>query len=396
MRRILLTSLLIFLACGAAGAQELKDIEEAYLKIVRKVRPCVVAVTVSKTASRREGGRVITNVSTTQFSGIVVSDKGHIATIGKGVKGASRIIVETVKGDSHEAELVGVDDRHNVGIIKVKNLQNWTAVPAEFGDSGKLEVGSLTVIIGCPSGLKHSVVYGNVSGLGRTLVTPKTFYTNMIQLSNPVSHSDPGGLIANSEGKLVGMVSPAFMKTPSFRRVEELIEALNKKIADLSSQLARVKKPREKDERKPRTPRDEVKRGMIRQPLSPDLYDPALSQGINFAIPGNAVKQVCDRIIHKKKVAWLGVRVRALYPPEKQHFKLETGLFVLQVVPGSPAAKGGMKSRDIIVRVGENAIGETEKLRIAIQDIGVDGELKLTIFRKKKEIEAKVKLGELK
>ena len=396
MRRIILTIAAFLLAFGVAGAQELKDVEEAYLKIVRKVRPTVVSVTVVKSSSRTVGqNRQQVDISSTQFSGTVVTKEGHIATIGKGVKGASSIYVETLKGARHAAELVGIDERANVGIIKVKDTANWDVKPVEFGDSTKLEVGSLTVIVGCPNGLKHSVVYGNVSGLGRTLVSSMTYYTDMIQLSNPVSHSDPGGLVVNSEGKFVGMVSPAFIKTPSFRRVEELIDALNRKMANMAERLARIKEQEKKDERKPAIPGKRVKDDILK-PLAPDLYDPALSQGINFAIPGNLVKQVCDRIIRGKKQPWLGVLVREIEAPEKHQLNLKTGLYVLQVIPNSPAAKGGLRSRDIIVRLGGTPVKRVENLRDIILNSEVGAGLKLSVFRRKQELEISVKLGERK
>jgi S1-C subfamily serine protease len=397
VRRILLAAISVLLACGALGAQELKDIEAAYLKIVRKVRPSVVAVTVVKESRKREGGRVVARIATTQFSGVVVSQEGHIATIAKGVKDASRIYIDTLQGSRHSAELVGVDDRHNVGIIKVKDLARWKPTPIEFGDSADLEVGSLTVIVGCPSGLKHSVVYGNVSGLNRTLVSSSKYYTGMIQLSNPVSHSNPGGLVANSEGKLVGMISPAFIKTPSFRRVEELIDALNEKLLDLSEKMAREKQEdKEKEERKPTTPSKAARDRLKRRRLTPDLYDPALSQGINFAIPGNSVKEVCDRIVKGKKQPWLGVLVRELTAPEKAQFGLQAGLFVLHLVPKGPAVQGGLEIRDIITGVGGKPIEGVEKFRSTIQNSVVGAELKLTVYRKGKKSELKIKLGKRK
>jgi hypothetical protein len=189
------------------------------------------------------------------------------------------------------------------------------------------------------------------------------------------------------------MVSPAFIKTPSFRRVEELIDALNRKIEDLTEKLAGMKKKRGTEERKPRTPDERIKKGMIRQPLPQDLYDPALSQGINFAIPGSHVKQVCDRIIHDKHQAYLGVLVRELTQAEKEQLKLKQGIYVLQVVPNSPAAKGGLESNDIIVQVGDKTASNVETFRAVIEKSSVGDELKLTLYRRKKEVQVSAKLG---
>lgn len=397
MRRTFLVFLSAALLCGIARAQDLKQIEEAYLEIVRKVRPSVVAVTVMKSTTNQEGNRRVNRVSSTQFSGVVVSDEGHIATIAMAVKGANVVYVETLEGTRHRAQVVGVDERANVGIVQVTGAGKLKAQPVEFGDSGKLEVGSLTVVVGCPSGLKHSVVYGNVSGLGRTLVSARTYYTDMIQLSNPVSHSDPGGLVASSEGKLVGMVSPAFIKTPSFRRVEELIDALNRKMEEMQERLEKVKQEeKQPDQRQPRIPPKKTRDKMIRPELPPDLYDPALSQGINFAIPGNLVKEVCDRIIKGKKQPWVGVLVRVLTPVEKEQYGLKSGLHVLQVIPESPADKGGLKDLDVIVRFDGVLLDNVEGFRDAILGSSVNDEITLKIFRKKQELDVKLKLGERK
>jgi S1-C subfamily serine protease len=217
----------------------------------------------------------------------------------------------------------------------------------------------------------------------------------MVQMSNPVSHSDPGGLVANSEGRLVGMISPAFIKTPSFRRVEELIDALNRKMAELAERVAKAKEKKPGDERRPRLPRDEVKKGITRRQLPPDMYDPALSQGINFAIPGNTLKQVCDRIIHKKKQPWVGVLVRPLMPPEEAQYGVK-GIFILQVVPNSPASNSGLRSNDIIMTAGGKELRSGDDFRGVIEDTGVGGELKLAVYRKKNEMEIKITLGERK
>lgn len=391
MRRMFLAITAVFLAWGVAGAQGLKRVEDAYLKIVRKVRPSVVAVTISKASTERGKGILVTQVSTTQFSGVVVTKEGHIATIARGITDTDSISVETHDGKRREAELVGVDDQCNVGIIKIKDVEGLELAPVEFWDSSKLEVGSLIVVVGCPSGLKHSVVYGNVSGLNRALVSPLAYYSGMIQLSSPVSHSDPGGLVANSEGKLVGMVSPAFIKMPSFRRVEELIDALKRKLISIAPSVAKEVK-----DKPPQTVPPKVEKA-IRPKLPPEgLYDPALSKGINFAIPGNAVKRACEKIIHKKRPPWLGVNVRELDATEKAQLKLKNGLVVREVVKNSPASQAGLAPKDIILRAGEKTADSVETFRDIIWSTGVEGELSLSVFRKKKELQVKIKLAERK
>jgi len=392
MRKLLIIAFLTAAFLGTALAQELKDIERAYLKVVRKVKPaCVYLQVIRESSVKDKFGSTDTIISATNFSGIVVTRDGHVATIARGVKDAKKIYAVSVEGRRCEAELVGVDEKADIGIIRIKKIEGWDAVPVEFGDSDKLEAGCLAVIVGSPCGLKHTVVYGNVSGLNRTLVSENTFYTEMIQIACPLSQADPGGLIADSEGKLIGMVSPAFIKTAAFKRVEMLIDSLNRQISSLMDQLAALKRKTPGNQRQPSTPkRDRITRASA----AGELYDPALSQGINFAIPVNAIKIVCDRIIRGKKQPYVGVSVRELVAPEKNQLKLESGLFVLQVVPNSPAAKSGLKRNDIILASGDRKISSVQIFRDVISSHAVGQEMKLTVFRKQEKVDVTLKLEE--
>ena len=80
MRRILVATIVVLLAFGVVGAQDLKEIEEAYLKVVRKVRSSVVAVTVVKMMEEAVAG---SRLSLTRPTGIIApaADAAIIETI---------------------------------------------------------------------------------------------------------------------------------------------------------------------------------------------------------------------------------------------------------------------------------------------------------------------------
>jgi S1-C subfamily serine protease len=401
--KIALVSILTLAFCTVAYSQDLKEIEKAYLKIVRQVRPSVVAISVVKTQTVREKDIVVSKVVTASFSGVIISKEGHIVTIGRGVEGAKDIVVETDKNQKYKAEFLGTDPLTNLAVVKV-DAPDLT--PIELGDSSKLEVGSFIVTVGNPCGLKHSVAFGNVSGLNRSLVLASpgegegaslrqqraTLYTNMIQISTPVSHNDPGGLVANSEGKLVGIISPAYAKTPAFRRVEELITLLEARLKELERKVELVKKADEKEQ--PPEPQRAVIRVLTSRILPADLFDPAMSQGINFAIPSSEVKEACDRIINKKKVAWLGVTVENLTPAELSQIDLRSGIVLTGVVKDGPADNAGLKEFDIITELDGKSVADIEAFRHEILNSEVGRTVKLTVLRKTEKIEVNATLGE--
>jgi len=388
--------------CAVARSQDLKEIEKGYLKIVREVRPSVVAVSVVKTQTVREKEVVVSKEVSASFSGVIISKEGHIVTIGRGVEGAKDITVETDKNEKYKAEFLGTDPVTNLAVIKV-DASGLT--PAEIGDSSKLEVGSFIVTVGNPCGLKHSVAFGNVSGLGRSLVLASVpegegilarrramLYTNMIQISTPVSHNDPGGLVANSEGKLVGIISPAYAKTPAFRQVEELINSLEAQLKELERKFEQSRKPGEKEQ--PPEQRQAIIQILTGRILPAELFDPAMSQGINFAIPSADVKSACDRIINKKKVAWLGVTVENLTPPLLSQLDLRSGIIATGVVKGGPAESAGLKEKDVITELDGNRVVDIESFRHEILNSEVGTKVKLSLLRKGEKIEVDVTLGE--
>ncbi|MFH1421702.1 MAG: trypsin-like peptidase domain-containing protein [Planctomycetota bacterium] len=400
--KAIILSIVIFMYPVISYSQDLKELEEAYLKVVRKVKPSVVAISTIKVQTIMEKGVVVSKIAQVSLSGVIITDKGHIVTIARGVEGARSILVETCDGDAYEAEFLGSDSLTNLAVIKIgaENL-----VPCEFGDSSKLETGSLIITVGHPCGLRNSVSYGNVSGVERSLsqmpcseekppvpCQQNTAYTNMIQLSTPVSHNDPGGLVANSEGKMIGIISPAYVKTPAFKQVEELIKLLESQLQELERKFELLKRIKESD--LALEPDADVIKLLTGKILPPELFDPAMSQGINFAISSNDVKAASDRIIHKKKMPWVGITIENLTPAELTQLDIQSGVVVRMVVDDSPAKESGLREFDIITALDNKLIANTESFRHEIISSDVNRKIKLSVVRKLKKTELELTLRE--
>jgi serine protease Do len=111
-------------------------------------------------------------------------------------------------------------------------------------------------------------------------------------------------------------------------------------------------------------------------------------QGIGFAIPTNIVKDVMDTILkHGRMIrGWLGVSVQEVTPQIAAEFGLKKpgGALIVEVSPGSPAAKGGLRRGDIVVRYRDEEIKEATALRNLIADTPINKKVILTVWRDKK------------
>src|SRR5256714_6154901 len=164
--------------------------------------------------------------------------------------------------------------------------------PATFADSSKLRVGDLAMAIGNPLGLQSSVTQGIVSALGRQEPEGNgVVLQNAIQTSAPINPANSGGALVNFRGSVIGIPT----------------------LAAADPQLG------------------------------------GAAAGIGFAIPSNTVKSIATQIIQHGHVVssgrpYLGIQVG----------DTGNGVYVGSVSAGSPAAKAGLKARDVIVAIDGN------------------------------------------
>ncbi len=137
-------------------------------------------------------------------SGVIIdAEKGYILTNAHVVENADEINVTLLDQRSFLAKVVGTDRGSDVAVIQV-DADNLTAMPA--GDSAELEVGDYVVAIGNPFGLQHTVTAGIVSALGRSGLN-REGYQDFIQTDAPINPGNSGGALVNLHGELVGINS---------------------------------------------------------------------------------------------------------------------------------------------------------------------------------------------
>jgi S1-C subfamily serine protease len=272
-----------------AGRGAIND--EPVIAAYQKVSPAVVFITNIGSSSgsqlRLFGGNAPQQTAT--GSGFVIDDQGHILTNNHVVDGASRLEVTLTDGSSVEAKVVGTDPGSDLAVIQIDVPKDKLTV-ANLGDSDQLRVGELAIAIGNPFGLDHTVTVGVLSSLGRNYPSASgRMIANMIQTDAAINPGNSGGPLLNANGDVIGINTAIESQTGG-------------------------------------------------------------SVGIGFAVPINTAKQFLPQMLKGQNIqhAWLGIAGQAINSNIADQLKLtvKEGVYVVNVVADSPAAKAGVKGAD--------------------------------------------------
>jgi serine protease Do len=266
-------------------------------------------------------------------SGFIISKDGYVMTNYHVVKDADEIIVRLSDRRELKGEVIGVDQRSDVALLKIEA----TGLPVvKIGKSSELEVGEWVLAIGSPFGFDHSATAGIVSAKGRSL--PRENYVPFIQTDVAINPGNSGGPLFNQEGEVVGVNSQIYSRTGGYMGLSFAIPV--EVAMDVADQLKTAGK---------------VKRG------------------------------------------WLGVLIQDVTLDLAESFGMEhpRGALVAKVLPDSPALKAGIQVGDIIVKFDNKDIRDSASLPPIVGSSKVGVPLPTVIIRGGREKTLKVKLGEL-
>ena len=182
------------------------------IEIFEKAEPGVVRVNIQRNQTENESGGGV-------GSGFVFDNQGHIITNAHVIKDATKTVVTFLDGRSYNAEIVGIDEYTDIGVIKV-NADLKLLHPLSLGDSSNLQVGEPITAIGNPFGLSGSMTSGIISQMGRLLPSNSGYsIPDVIQTDAAINPGNSGGPLLNMRGDIVGINTAIQSSTGEFTGV---------------------------------------------------------------------------------------------------------------------------------------------------------------------------------
>ena len=266
-------------------------------------------------------------------SGSIIDSKGYILTNHHVVGEADRILVILYDGTEKEAKLVGTDPETDIAVVKIEG-NGLPVLP--MGNSDEILVGEDVIAVGNPFGLIQTVTYGIISAKGRSNVGINE-YENFIQTDAAINPGNSGGPLVSLRGEIIGVNSAIFTRSGGY-------------------------------------------------------------QGIGFAVPINMARKIMRDLIDKGTVSrgWLGVGIQNVSHDLAQAFQLDNtkGSLITGVMPDTPAKKAGMRKGDVVIRINEKSIRDSNHLRNEIANAGAFADIEIELIRDGKSVIIQLKLDE--
>ncbi len=283
---------------------------------------------------RRQGGGSQDRRVTSLGSGFIISQTGLVVTNNHVIEEADEITVILHDDRRLPAEVVGRDPKTDLALLKVKAGRPLVAVP--FGESDRVRVGDRVLAIGNPFGLGNTVTAGIISARGRDIRAGP--YDDFLQTDAPINRGNSGGPLFNLAGEVIGVNTAIF--SPSGGSV-----------------------------------------------------------GIGFAVPAALAQPVLDQLkeFGRTRRGWLGVRIQTVTDDIAESLGLSDadGALVADVISDSPAAKGGIKIGDVILKFDGKPIDSMRALPRIVAGTDIDRTVPVQVSRRGQRLSLKVTVGQL-
>ncbi|MBE8967939.1 trypsin-like peptidase domain-containing protein [Nostocales cyanobacterium LEGE 12452] len=276
-------------------------------------------------------------------SGFIIDKSGLVLTNAHVVDKADKVTVRLKDGRTFEGKVQGIDEVTDLAVVKINAGNDLPVAP--LGSSTNVQVGDWAIAVGNPLGFDNTVTLGIVSTLKRSSaqvgISDKRL--DFIQTDAAINPGNSGGPLLNGQGEVIG----------------------------------------------------------INTAIRPD------AMGIGFAIPIDKAKAIAAQLQRDGKVAhpYLGVQMLTLTPDLAKQNNTDpnspiqipeiNGVFVMRVVPNSPAASAGIRRGDVILQVDGKAITSAEQLQNVVEDSRLGQVLQVKVQRGNKTEQLSIRTAEL-
>jgi Do/DeqQ family serine protease len=329
----------------SAPAGPASGVANGYALAARRAAPAVVSVTATKVARKNPhaddprfkfffgDGGLAPQQQVGLGSAVIVAPEGYLLTNHHVVEDATDIEVQLADGRTARAKLVGSDAETDIALLKIE-LDKLPVIA--LGDVRALSVGDAVLAIGNPFNVGQTVTAGIVSALDRKQ-TGSSPFQNFIQTDAAINPGNSGGALVDAQGALVGINTAIFSRSGG-------------------------------------------------------------SMGIGFAVPVDTAREVMEALVRGGTVrrGWIGVEPRDLSVElaESLNLPVKSGVLITGVLQSGPAAQGGVRPGDVVVKVGDKPVRNTADLFAAVAALPPNQPARLGLQRGAQALEVQVTAGE--
>jgi S1-C subfamily serine protease len=314
--------------------------EEVTVSLFEEAAPSVVFITT--TAVREDyWSRNVYEIPAGTGSGFVWNEEGYIVTNYHVIRDAYKAKVTLSDQTTWDAEVVGIEPRKDLAVLKIKTNSNLKPIP--IGTSHNLKVGQSVFAIGNPFGLDQTLTTGIISALGREIESVAQIpIRDVIQTDAAINPGNSGGPLLDISGRLIGVNTAIYSPSGAYA-------------------------------------------------------------GIGFSVPVDVVNWVVPDLIKYGKVVRpvLGIELVQQQMIDRMNLK---GALVLDVTPGSGAEKGGLKPTrrsltgelvigDLIVEINSEAIESNNDLLLTVEKYKPGQQIKVKVKRGEQTHDLTITLG---
>lgn len=259
-------------------------------------------------------------------SGVIVSKEGYILTNNHVVDPSKTKSVTVILSDGtkRKAKVLWSDKTLDLAVIKI-DPKGLDLKPVEFGDSSQVSIGDKAIAIGNPLGinLKSTLTSGYISGKDRVITLQDgSTMEGLFQTDAAINPGNSGGGLFNDKGQLIGI--------------------------------------------------NTAKAGN--------------SDGIGFAIPSNLAKPILEQIIKNGKFESVSLGIRGIDVSKynvlgQEKLPIDSGVYIHEILSGSPAESAGLKPKDIITKVGDTKVTSNSTLKAALLNYKIGDKVKIEVYR---------------
>lgn len=274
-------------------------------------------------------------------SGFIWDRAGHVVTNHHVVKGSREVLVRMDDGEAVRATVVGMAPDYDLAVVRLQDLRSILR-PIPIGTSGNLKVGQSVFAIGNPFGLSRTLTTGIISALDRRLPTANNReVAGVIQTDAAINPGNSGGPLLDSAGRLIGVNTAIISPAGS-------------------------------------------------------------SAGIGFAVPVDIVNTIVPQLIAKGSVPRLGIGIVVLAEETTARLGV-TGLVIQRVLPGSSAARAGIRAADfdarsfgdVITHVNGVPVRSIAQFATELGKVGIGNQAELTLVNGGRTRRVRVKVADI-